>query len=867
MAGLQIDPTEIAKARESGYSDQEIADFLSTRAPDQFKAARDAGYGDKEILAHLSGEDDKPSGVVAGLREGVANLIHGPAETVKQFAGMDTAGAEKTAQQVAPENYKGAQVVPEGGHWYDPRTYNYSQIPQAIAEAAPGMAADITAAKLGSRINPLVGVGAGLASYLLRTRGDTAKQDAAIRTGNPDAEPETQDKVRSLATGAVESIPAAIGLGRFLPGANAVKAVGNEGVKQALAKALKTSGVEAATGATQNAVSQAGATVGTDKGLTVDPSQVVNAGITSGATGGMLAAPRGLADARGAKRYEKFGGDNENATKALMNRVNTALDGKGVDTGSSFEALRTADEGVRDELKAAVKPLKKSGTLDDETTDALKRASKGRSLTDTDLQNINTNATPDVAFLARQAHVASLVKQEGDFGGGKFVGGLANAVGKHIRAVQNPTGAAVSAGLGAASLGGHAASLFAYGPATLAAIAGGYAGMRGIDALTGNRTPLKGVLDRFADSAAPVRMPAPAAPVEAPPPTVGPTGPRVPFDPGVADGNLMRALGQNPFAPKVRPEAPGLTPAEMNEQVKSALLMAAARRKTAAQQAAAAAPAPLDVGSLNEQVKAALLMAGARRRAEGNAQAEGLAADSHVINENGGLDALRNPGFGKRANELLSAARARAQLLREPAPEGEAPGPTAPTTPAPPQVPPSGPVQPPSAPQAPVQPSGSPQGAPNAPVDPLVLAARAAKKIRKKNGKVHTEEPPSDDSSGFTGDYVPLTDKELFGRNMTDKQFAEHAAQEPGVKNPDAYADSVIRDRQKRRGVLADLTGDADIADQELAADLLHQLHHIRRGDKAAKAIKHYTEKMSPEMKAAVRKRMDASFVNSMWKV
>jgi hypothetical protein len=820
MAGLQINPTDIAKARESGYSDKEIADFLSAKAPDQFKAAREAGYSDGEILSHLTGADNKPSGVIDGVREGFANVLHGPAETLKQFVGADTSGLEATSQRVAPKDYKPAQVIPEGGHWYDPTSYNWSQVPQAVAEAAPGMATDIAAAKLGARIHPLVGLGAGAASYLLRTRGDAAKSDAAIRTGNPDAVPETQDKVRSALTGAAEIVPQMIGLNRFIPGGALPKTGG-----QALAKAAITSAVEGGTGGAQNAISQAGATVGTDKGLTVDPNQVASAAVTSAATGGGLAVPKGLSEARAAAKYKQFYGDNEDATKAFTSRVNQALDGSGVNTKSSFNALRDADEGVRDELKQAIKPIK--DTLDTDTAAALKKAGKGRTLTDSELQDVQDNTTPDIAHLARQAHVASLIKDLGDYGNGQFVGGMANAVGKHIRAIQNPAGAAASAALGAAGLGGHAASLFAYGPATLGAIAGGYAGMRGIDALTGNRTPLKGVIDRFSDPNAQARLPAPAAPAApAPAPGAGPTGPQVPFSPGVAGGNALLATGQSPWTP--RPQAPALDPAVLNEQVKGLLLMASARRKTA-----------------------------------GHAQAEELAGDSPIINDNGGLATLANPAFGKRAQELLSAARAHAALTRQPEEEGQGPGAPAPTPgPAAPQAP--------LAPQPGPAPAPSPAGGPEspvgptpAPVDPMAFAKLAAK-ITKANGKVK-QEAPAEPAPDYTGDFVPLGDHELWGKGLSDKAFADRAKTEPGVKDPEAYADAVIRDRQKRRGILADLTGDADIEHQETAAHLLEQLHHARRGDAAAKAIKHYTDKLPPELRDAIRRRMDRSFINSMW--
>jgi hypothetical protein len=597
MPSTNVDPAELQQARDAGYSDNEIVNFLSSRAPQQFTQARDAGYTDGEILSHLSGtpnpptrgltinghkvsvddsffrlspeEQDatvdeiakslpaQPSGVVAGLQEGAANVVHGAAETAKQYLGMNTPGADATAQAIAPADYHGANIVPEGGHWYDPTSYNWSQVPQAIAEAAPGMATDIAAAKVLGRINPLLGVGAGVTSYLLRTRGDAAKHDAVSRTGNPEAQPETQDKIRSLATGAAESIPQAIGIGRFLPGAGKITSVGSQGVSQALAKALATSGVEAGTGAAQNAISQAGATIGTDKGLTIDPAQVAGAAVTGAATGGVMSAPSTLAAIRGAIKYRAFGDDNQNAASAFANRVTKAADGSRLNPANSFQAVRTADGAVRDELRTAVKPIK--GSLDVDTADALKRATLGRVLTDSDLDNIDSNATPDVAFLARQAHVAAVLKDQGDFGGGKFIGGITNAVGKHLRVFNNPLGYGVGGAIGDQSL--------PHSPELLAALAGGYVGMRGIDALTGNRSPAKGFVNRFSDPSVAPRLPssAPQALTGTPqPPTAAtaspqaatPPAPMAPAAPAVPQPPVnVQALLQR-LAPSATPTAP-----------------------------------------------------------------------------------------------------------------------------------------------------------------------------------------------------------------------------------------------------------------------------------------------------------------------
>jgi hypothetical protein len=43
-----------AQAKAAGYSDDEIANYLSAQAPEQFRQAKDAGYSSSEIISHLS---------------------------------------------------------------------------------------------------------------------------------------------------------------------------------------------------------------------------------------------------------------------------------------------------------------------------------------------------------------------------------------------------------------------------------------------------------------------------------------------------------------------------------------------------------------------------------------------------------------------------------------------------------------------------------------------------------------------------------------------------------------------------------------------------------------------------------------------
>ena len=60
MPIINIDPSQITAARNQGYSDDEIADYLGQRLK-QFQDAKDNGYSSTEILDHLSGKQSAPA--------------------------------------------------------------------------------------------------------------------------------------------------------------------------------------------------------------------------------------------------------------------------------------------------------------------------------------------------------------------------------------------------------------------------------------------------------------------------------------------------------------------------------------------------------------------------------------------------------------------------------------------------------------------------------------------------------------------------------------------------------------------------------------------------------------------------------------
>lgn len=92
MADFDISSDSIAKARASGYSDVDIVNYLSPKAPDKFGAAQKAGYSPTEILDHLAPPDQGgPVDISTGLTfEGLKHAATVPTEAAK---GVPVAGA------------------------------------------------------------------------------------------------------------------------------------------------------------------------------------------------------------------------------------------------------------------------------------------------------------------------------------------------------------------------------------------------------------------------------------------------------------------------------------------------------------------------------------------------------------------------------------------------------------------------------------------------------------------------------------------------------------------------------------------------------------------------------------------------------
>lgn len=479
-----------------------------------------------EIAQHLPSEEPKaPSGFAAGLAHGITEIPRGLASTAKQFAGIGDGG-----KQLEDPNYVPAQVTGENG--------SISQLPQRVAESLPSAAAAIPAAALGAKLGGALGlrgrligglIGATLGGTAL-TAGDRAKSAAVERTGNGDAEPNTSDLVRGGGTALAENAVQSLLPTRLAPGMTKLGTVGAAGALAAAKRYAVNTGIGGAGAVAGDAARQAGMSVGTDKGLSVDPTSFPESFVGGAATGAALGTPKLAAENLRSYALREFGGGNTEATKNYATRLDTAGEGGLGNAKRDAAAHETVKADLKNELRNAVAGVKKSVELAPDVNNALQRAQNGDHLTPKDIALIESGTTsaPDganAAYLARTLRVAQLAQDQGSYRGDKWAGGMSGSLDKNVLPYLNPLRSMT--GLAASGLGIHTFGMAS--PQVAAGVVGAYGLMRAVDSLTGMRSPAKSFAQHFADRTAQLRLPqtTPQGPVAAPSaPTAGPWGPR-----------------------------------------------------------------------------------------------------------------------------------------------------------------------------------------------------------------------------------------------------------------------------------------------------------------------------------------------------
>jgi hypothetical protein len=550
----------------------------------------------EEIAKSLPSDTKEASGAVAGFKHGLKGaIVDGPAETLKQYAGVGPGRKDDP-------NYVGTDFF---GGSANPTKWNYGQLPQILAENAPGMAAGAAAAAGGAKTAKTVGLGkkaqmlAALAAAGVygfgSSAGDTAKEAAVARTGDANAETNSSDLTRGAVTAAAANAVGALAPTRLIPGMNKLNTVGAQGALDAAKRYLGTTAIGAGSGAASDAITQAGTKLGTD--APIDVNRIANAGLAGGLTSGAMAAPQLAGDTVRAGNMREFGGANAEPTKNYATRLATAGEGLGGLGNSKRDAQ--AHEMVKSDLRNELSDASRGMQLGPDADNALQRIKSGDPITPRELDMIERQAAahPDganAAYLARTLRVAQLAQEKGTYKNDRWAGGVSGAFDANIGYMLNPfrslTGAAAS-GLGIHLLGTSS-------PSFAAAAFGSYTAARALDGMTGMRSPAKSFADHFADHAAQLRLPqTPQAAPPAPPPGPAPRGPWSPAPPaapaygptGVVTGTRPAqpppggpwgprpGLGLNPTGPVAGPTqgppAPPPTPAAPQPSINPMALM------------------------------------------------------------------------------------------------------------------------------------------------------------------------------------------------------------------------------------------------------------------------------------------------------
>jgi hypothetical protein len=541
---------DVAGARQEGYSDEQIVSYLakSGKLAFDFAGAAKEGYSPSEMLDAIAAKSEaKDTSIASAPAAGAGSFVSGVGKTLKQFTPFTDAAAalEKTGESLQPKNYESAQVYSKE------KGLDVSELPRKVAESAPGAAVGIAAA----RVTPgpwWLKALSGASTYLASQAGNRAEERAASEGGDPE-NPTTKQKAIGLGTAAAESVPAALGVSRFLPGAGGVATrTGAAGVSDAVKRAATTAGIEGATGASQSAIADAGTTIGTEGGLKIDPAKAIDAGLGNAAMSPVFSGPRTAREISEARKYSGF---DPATSKLVANDLTTAAGGK-LDPKSGYDAVNALETNYRVDLNNAVKAFEKTAPLTGEAQGVVERAKQGQKLTERDL-NIIDNITATVpggdvlAQSVRKSNTLSQLKTTGDFNqqNQKFVGGLGGKMERNVRAIANPVAAGTGAGLVASGI--SSAGMLSYTPHALGAVASAYLAARGLDKALGNRSPVKQFVERF------------GGPVSGPTPPTPPAGPLSPPLPGGGPGSpwgMRPAMGGSPTGPRVPPASTPAAP-------------------------------------------------------------------------------------------------------------------------------------------------------------------------------------------------------------------------------------------------------------------------------------------------------------------
>jgi hypothetical protein len=386
------------KGLRSDLSDDQILEGVREFSPElggDIDQLKKEGIPTKHILDGISefggqAQPKKQEGALTStlnnLRYGVANGAAGLGRTLARFGPESMKGYEKPLQEFAKTMSPGDDYVPEGSQlqWSDPSTWNH--IPGAVFESVPRLGADFAGGVLAGA--PTGGAGAipgFVATDMAQTAGPNL--DARMENQAPGAQPTAGDYGVALGTSGAEALLNRFGLGKGL--AAVPKGAGLKALAQVPGAVAKAAGVEGATGAAGDVVNQVGRTAGTDKGLSIDPNEVGNTALASGAVGGAARLARVGADVNNSIKFR--GLDEDSAGRVADALTRNEFDP--TDGTKAYKAVSTVEDQVKSQFSAARKeadPLLKSRDATETVDNAVAALDNGGKLTKEHLDELES---------------------------------------------------------------------------------------------------------------------------------------------------------------------------------------------------------------------------------------------------------------------------------------------------------------------------------------------------------------------------------------------------------------------------------------------------------------------------------------------
>lgn len=538
---------DVQELRKAGASDDEILDAVKTQDKalgGDIDKMKSLGASSSEIInalgATTTAQSGKDTSFTGAVQYGSAKALEGVGRTLQSFEATKGLGDSAMRYGQAIDNEQ--DYSPAGAQVKLTSPSTWGNIPRAIVEAAPGaatsLAGGVAGAAAGGAVGsavPIVGTAAGallggitgaglggVPSYM----GDRL-QNRLINNGQPNtplADASTLDKLIAGGTAFGEGALNRVGVGGAIGGT--IKGAGLPALAQLPYQIGKAGIVGGGASAAGDALTQAGDTIGTDKGLTVDPNEVGSAAITGYGAGALARGAKGVA--QDVPQSIRFAGVAQlpEAARDVANIVQ----GSGQDLSNpkgAYKALKIATDTISDEAADNVKTLKKNNAVDPNAAgliDAtLKQLDKGEPLSTDELQAVTdalqkTPGADDVLNSINRLQVLNTVKGKGNvddasktvtggFNAG-ILGDLTNPIGALAR--KSPVTTAALAAGGATTLGSAALHAIQHGgvdaiagatgsvAVPLSVLAAAKAALRLTDASTGFNAPVDQFASRFA---------------------------------------------------------------------------------------------------------------------------------------------------------------------------------------------------------------------------------------------------------------------------------------------------------------------------------------------------------------------------------